>query len=151
MLGFLLSILACEPMANPGNPFSDEPALSTIDSTATANNEVVAAVEVSSSKDSVNEPPKADGDFADPQDSEPVYSSAEAAKESTAAPPEEKSTNNFGEDNVLADLLSRGKFAQFRALAPDSLTHGVDVRSVDIISDLRDLIQRMLILSTGEY
>lgn len=55
------------------------------------------------------------------------------------------------EDNVLADLLSRGKFAQFRSLAPQSLTHGVDLRSVTLISDLHELIDRMLYLSVGEY
>ena len=102
MLGFLLSILACEPMANPGNPFSDEPALSTVDPASTANEEVVAAVEASSSKDPVNEPPKAEGDFADPQDSEPVYLSAENA-EATEATPEEKGTENSVEDNVAGE------------------------------------------------
>ena len=55
------------------------------------------------------------------------------------------------EDNVLADLLSRGKFAEFRSLAPRSLTHGVDVRSVNLIADLHELIFRMLKLSIGEY
>ena len=109
MLGFLLSILACEPMANPGNPFSDEPALSTVGFTANATEEAVAAVEASSSKDPINEPPKAEGDFADPQDSEPVYSSAEAAKNSTEATPEEKSTVNSGENNVVAETAAEVK------------------------------------------
>ena len=65
--------------------------MSTVDPASTANEEVVAAVEASSSKDPVNEPAKAEGDFADLQDSEPVYLSAEKA-EATEATPEEKGT-----------------------------------------------------------
>ena len=85
MLGFLLSILACEPMANPGNPFSDEPASSTDDSTAFTVE--VAAAEDLISKTPVDEASKTDGAFADPQDTDPIFSSAEAEVVSTEAEP----------------------------------------------------------------
>ena len=72
MLGFLLSTLACEPMANPGNPFSDEPALSAVEPNVVVS-EVIERVEAPN----LEEPSKSDGVFADPQDTKPIYSSAE--------------------------------------------------------------------------